>query len=239
VAKEFLGASGVLFASWDIGEPDGRAAWEAAGKPAVPSLMVGTETIRLLTPRFQIATILGLPLPAHVDAVRLAWDITTIQEEWLALVRSVDWTALTMPTPSRGRTPADLVVNVFTFYEAAEESWSQRPGVWSAAALQAADAAVHEQVRDHASAVAYVEERLAAWRLFVEGLDGADPEGITMVQHPEGGTIVFRELLDMQRQHGAQHLRQVLYTYERAGIAHAGCDPRELVAGLELPEHPF
>jgi hypothetical protein len=169
-------------------QPEGRSAWEAAGRPPVSTLVVGSRTTRLLSPRFQIA-------------------------------RSNQY--------------------VFLFYAQTEDSWFGRQDVWRPAALRAANAAILERLRDQATTAAFVGERLSAGQLFVAEPADADPGGERTVQNPDGGTLAFRDLLDMQRQHGAQHLRQVLYTYDQAGIAHAGHDPRELVSALELPKYPF
>jgi len=239
VAREFLGAHSVVFSSWDVDEPAGREAWHAAGNPHVPALVIGSRAISLVSPRFQIAGALGLPSPQRLAAGRLLWDVAAIQEAWLALVRSVDWRALTMPTRSRGRTPIELVANVFNFYAELADAWAGRPVSWGGPGTLAAEAALVARLTDEAAVVSYVAEQVAAWQLFALDASEADPEGARLVANREGGTVVFRELLDAQRQHGAQHLRQVIATYAERAIPHAGRDPRELVPDLELPDDPF
>jgi len=241
VAGEFLGERGVRFESLDIGEERARARWLDAGSPPVPALAVGPRVVSLIAPRAQIAAELGLPGDPALDAASLLWDLVSLHEAWTALLKPLSWSVLTMPTPSRGRTPLELAVNVFHGLRRTIEAWPTGRFDWATddEAREAAEAELLARLRSPDDLARYLAKRSAAWREFaVEVGDGvADLE--RTVADPLGSRVAFRDILESQRLHAAVHLRQITHALDAAAIPHRSGGALERLHGLRLPEQPF
>jgi hypothetical protein len=181
----------------------GRARWEAAGRPIVPSLEIDGSAQPVLHVS-QLATALGLPWRAPLPAGVLATDTVTLLRAWAAGIAGLDTEALLGPTPSRGRSLRNLTVNVHHPFELLPPAWDEGSFPWDPdrdgereELLVGADA-----VRDYATGVT------EHWRAFVAAngpaLGARDP----LVASPRGD-VRFSALLDSQRWHAAYHLRQL------------------------------
>jgi hypothetical protein len=243
-AKEFLGANGITFQSWDIAEPDARRTWEEEGSPQLPSLLVDGRVIPLIVPPVQIAAALGLPAPSEFDLARLAWDIAALHDAWLQLISGLEWTSLQMRTPSRGRTPIDLVVNVFFSLQRTIEAWET--GIFESGDEKDAEApredeeyALRKGLTDRASTVAYIADRAAFWNSFALELSDESVEGARLIDHVPRGQIRFQDLLWSQRQHAAVHFRQITFMLDEAGVPHSSADALIGLHGLTVPDYPY
>ena len=78
----------------------------------------------------QVASILGLPAPAELEAVRLGWEIAGILDGWIRELRGLAWAQLTAPTQSRGRSLRNLTVNVFHPVDLLPEAWTSGGFDW-------------------------------------------------------------------------------------------------------------
>src|SRR5215831_8848642 len=112
-AKEFLGEHGVAFDSLNVRDGgDGTRAWEEAGRPIVPSLVLDGSSRPVLHVS-QLSTWLGLPVPPSEASTRAGWDVLGLARAWVDHLGAVGVALLLEPTPSRGRTIKELTVNTF------------------------------------------------------------------------------------------------------------------------------
>jgi len=199
----------------------------------VPSLLLDGIVTPILHVS-QLASMLGLDLPAQLDASRLAWDASSILEGWLAAIGPLDLEMLTRPTPSRDRSLRKLTVNVFHPFEllpgAFDDGWFD----WD----PAADEARETQLGDQQAVVAYAAHRHLAWRDWLlereEELATRDP----VVDSPRG-QLTFRNLLASQRFHAAFHYRQLIAVLERQAHDLSGLFMLSSIADLDLPQEVF
>jgi hypothetical protein len=203
----------VAFDSVNIREPEGAERWLAAGRPTVPSLLVGGVASPILHVS-QLASMLGLEAPAQLEATRLAWDGAAILAAWVELIRPLDLEALTAPTPSRGRSLRNLTVNVFHPFELLPDAFTTGWFDWD----PDLDGERERALGTASAVVAYAEERQLGWQAWL-GESGAslaarDPE----VASPRG-TVTYANLLASQRWHAAFHYRQLLAVVEHDGSA--------------------
>jgi len=189
----------------------------------------------------QIAAELGLARDPAADAASLVWDLVHLHDAWAALLRPLPWSALTAPTPSRGRTPLELAVNVFHGLRRTIEAWSTGRFDWATddAAREAAEAEALAGLRSPAALAGYLERCAAAWRGFALEAGDGSADLRRPVADPLGSTVEFRDVLESQRLHAAVHFRQVTHALDAAGIPHAGGGALERLHGLTLPEDPF
>jgi hypothetical protein len=171
----------------------GARAWEEAGRPIVPSLMVDGVATPILHVS-QLAAALGLPATESGDGVRLAWETLPLLRAWLDRVRTLD---LTAPTESRGRTLSNLTVNVFHPFELLPAAFTSGEFPWEPERDDERELAWED-------VIAYSDNILAAWTDFVLGLGEGDP----LISSPRGD-VSWSTLLDTQRNHVAFHLAQL------------------------------
>src|SRR6185369_9809302 len=90
----------------------------------VPFVKVG-DRVQPIIHVSQLYSLLGLDLPAEFNERSLAWDVLTMMESWLGVIRSLDDKQLFAPTPARNRSPRDLLADTF-------EKIAKGPAAWSA-----------------------------------------------------------------------------------------------------------
>ncbi|MFN0155690.1 MAG: hypothetical protein ACKVUT_15050 [Gaiella sp.] len=223
----------MAFDAVNVREPDGAERWAAAGRPIVPSLLVGGVVSPILHVS-QLASLLGLEAPPQLGASRLAWDTVAVLDGWLRAIRSLDTEVLLAPTPSRARSLRNLTVNVFHPFELLPPAFADRWFDWDPDGDDEREAAL----RDAEAVVAYAAERLLAWqdwlRVHEADLIAGDPE----VGSPRGA-VTFANLLASQRWHAAFHYRQLLAFLESRGRAPVDALSLATLAGLELPVQVF
>jgi hypothetical protein len=179
----------------------------------VPSLVVGGVASPILHVS-QLASLLGLQAPSHLDVPRLARDASAVLESWLTLIRPLDFEALTVPTPSRGRSLRNLTVNVFQPFGLLPIAFDEGRFDWDPNLDEAREAAL----RDAAAVVAYANDRYVGWQDWLTEHEAElrvrDPD----VESPRG-TITFGNLLDSQCWHAAFHYRQLLAFLEESPVS--------------------
>jgi hypothetical protein len=220
----------------NVREPEGRARWEAAGKPVIPSLEVDGVVSGIMHPS-QVASLLGLEgAGAAVDGPRLAWDLSAILDAWVDHLRLLDWETICAPTPSRERSLRNLTCNTFhpiTLLPGALETglfpWSTDEDGEREAALRSA-----------AEIVGYAEAVAQDWQGWLLGADdvlaGAAGRPVT---HVLRGDLDGATLLAAQRWHAAFHYRQLKVFLASRGSELPGSYRIEALADLNLPEEVF
>src|ERR1700742_3996963 len=98
-------------------------AWKDLGAPAVPFVKVGSR-VQAIIHVSQLYSLLGLDLPEEFNERGLAWDVLTMMESWLGVIRSLDQQQLFAPTPARNRSPRDLLVDTFEKIAKGPSSWA-------------------------------------------------------------------------------------------------------------------
>jgi hypothetical protein len=223
----------VEFESVNICEPDGAARWVDAGRPIVPCLFVGGVASPILHVS-QLATMLGLEAPAHLEVTRLAWDGAAVLDAWLTLIRPLDQETLTAPTPSRGRSLRNLTVNVFHPFELLPTAFETGRFDWDPTLDEDREAAV----QDAAAVVAYASDRHLAWQDWLR-----ESESDLLARDPDitspRGRVTYANLLDSQRWHAAFHYRQLLAFLDGRGHDLTGARSLASLDGLTLPAEIF
>jgi hypothetical protein len=223
----------VEFELVNIGEPDGAARWVDAGRPIVPCLLVGGVASPILHVS-QLAAMLGLEAPAHLEVTRLAWDATAVLDAWLKLIRPLDQETLTTPTPSRGRSLRNLTVNVFHPFELLPTAFETGRFDWDPAFDEDREAAL----QDTAAVVAYASDRHLAWQDWLR-----ENETDLLAHNPDitspRGRMTYADLLDSQRWHAAFHYRQLLAFLDKRGYDLTGARSLASLEGLTLPAEIF
>jgi hypothetical protein len=216
--------------------------WQSAGAPILPALVVDGVAHPVSHP-VQVASLLGgLRAAAVEDPVPIARDLGRILGAWVETVAAVPWEALLEPTPSRGRTALDLAINTFVPVELLPRAfhegtfpWPGDPvaGVPGDDALRAHELTVAARLTGTIELMHFIGPIRAAWTAFLgeaaEALQRTPDREVTT----PAGALPYRGLLDAQRLHAAQHLRQVT-TF----LAASGRPVPELRAesfGLRLP----
>lgn len=187
----------------DVREPDGRARWEAAGRPIVPSLVVDGVAEPVLHVS-QLAGALGLPWTSSLPATTSAADALALLEAWGRGIAPLDLASLLAPTPSRGRSLRNLTVNVCHPFELLPATWSSGAFPWD----PDLDAEREQALSTADDIRSYAAGTTSAWRSFLAAtgaeLDRRDPDVVT-----PRGDVRFSIVLDTQRWHVAYHLRQL------------------------------
>jgi hypothetical protein len=223
----------VQFESVNIRDPEGEARWIEAGRPIVPSLLVGGVASPILHVS-QLASMLGLPAPAQLEVSRLAWDAASVLGAWVRLIRPLDQETLTAPTPSRGRSLRNLTVNVFHPFELLPTAFETGRFDWDPSLDDDREAAL----QDAAAVVTYADDRHSAWTGWLQeretDLLARDPE----VTSPRG-RLSYASLLDSQRWHAAFHYRQLLTVLDGQGRELTGALSLASLDDLTLPAEIF
>lgn len=212
-------------------------AWKALGAPPVPFVKIG-DRIQAVIHVSQLYSLLGIDLPEQFNERSLAWDVLTVMESWLAIIRGLDEQQLLAPTPARNRSARDLLVDTF-------EKIAKGPPAWSSAdyvvVVDTEDVA--RTITDVTAAVRYAEDNISVWREFLlehYGDEKAEKGPSVAVweigfgKRRDRGTVDFAVILSFLRNHTAMHLRQVTVALDRAGIGHSG-DGLAAMTNLDLP----
>lgn len=217
----------------NIRKPDGASRWADAGRPPVPSLLVGGVASPILHIS-QLASMLGLKAPAQLESTRLAWDTVAVLDAWMELIRPLDLRTLTAPTPSRGRSVRNLTVNVFHPFELLPVAFETGRFEWDPDLDESREAAL----RDAAAVVAYAGNVCSAWRDWLH-----ENEARLVTREPEitspRGRVTYANLLDSQRWHAAFHYRQLLAFLGGRGYDLTRALSLETLGGLSLPGEVF
>lgn len=211
---------------------EGARAWEAAGRPVVPSLVVAGAATPILH-RSQLASLLGLPPAAEGEATALAWDCVGLLAAWVAAIGPLPFDVLLQPTPSRGRSLRNLTVNVCHPFELLPTACTRGGFDWDPERDGEREAAL----ADARSVVAYAAERHRGWLAFL-GEDGDRLDPGLEVRTPRGA-LTLGGLLAQQRWHAAYHYRQLTAFLAAVGRPPAGRFPLERLPGLDLPAEVF
>ena len=216
-----------------MAEPDGAARWQAAGRPTIPSLLVGGVASPILHVS-QVASMLGLPAPRQLEVTRLAWDLCSVLGEWLDLIRPLDWETLTSPTPSRDRSLRSLTVNTFHPIELLPGAFDAARFDWDPTLDDEREALLHEP----AAVVAYAGERHFAWQDWLLEREADLMAGDPTVESPRG-PVSYANLLASQRWHAAFHYRQLLTFLGERGHDLTGALALSSLGELDLPADVF
>lgn len=221
-----------------------RERWEAAGSPAVPTLVVDGTPYVLQHPSDAGALLgLGAP-PALGDARQVAWDIDEIVGAWLELLETTTWDALNDPLPRLARTPLDLGVDSLVGIAALTHSfstgwfhWPGNPdtGVTGDAAVVGYQDAIVKSIGSRDQLLDFAQPVAQAWRQALLDDDEAlrsDP--LRPIRAPRGD-LPWVRLLEAQRLHAAQHYRQATTFLSARGLPVPDLDLADL-QDLELPE---
>lgn len=203
------------------------------GRPIVPSLVCDGRVVPILHVS-QIANVLGLPVPAHGDASRLAVDTVDLLRAWIELVRGLPLEELCAPTPARGRSLRNLTVNVVHPFELLPKAWSTGVFPWQ----PEEDELRERELRSSEQVASYAEGACERWSAFVSELAAQLDRRSRRVSSPRG-EIDWPDLLDQQRWHVAFHYRQLVAVLDDRGLAHPLPLPLKLFEGLELPVEVF
>jgi hypothetical protein len=223
---------------------DQRERWLADGSPPVPTLVVDGVAHVLQHPS-QAGMLLGLQTPPALrDALQVAWDIDSIMQALLELVKATPWEALLEPMPVLGRTPlaltVDASVGIGALLEPFETAWFHWPGnpvtgETGDQAVVAYEASIVATIDDRAALVAFVEPVADAWRAFVlENEDAIRADPARSVRTPRG-ELTWVGLLEAQRLHAAQHYRQATTQVTALGYPVPDLD-LEGFYGMRLPK---
>jgi hypothetical protein len=225
-AKEFLTVNGIPFESVNPVEPDGAARWSELGRPRIPSLVLDGATTAIYHTS-QLASLLGLTTAGRGEALRLAWDLSSVVEAWSELLAPLDFELMNAPTPSRGRSVRNLTVNVHVPLGEMAAAWETGIFTWDTDE----DERIAAELADADAVRAYAEARSAGWIAFL--MDAGDDLGQADRSVRAGAEeLAFSALLDAQRFHAAFHYRQI------ATFLHPGAPPPFDLArleGLRLP----
>ena len=217
----------------NISEPDGAARWVDAGRPILPCLLVGEVASPILHVS-QLASMLGLEAPAHLEVTRLAWDAAAVLDAWLKLIRPLDQETLTAPTPSRGRSLRNLTVNVFHPFELLPTAFETGRFDWDPTLDEKREAAL----QDAPAVVAYASDRYVAWQDWLR-----ENERDLLTREPDitspRGCVTYSNLLDSQRWHAAFHYRQLLAFLDGRGYDLTAARSLASLDGLTLPAEIF
>lgn len=193
---------------------DGQRRWIDAGRPMIPSLLVDGEALPLHHPS-QIPAMIGSPeVEETSSARRVAWDTTTILEDFIELIRSATWEQLNIPTPFRDRSSRNLTVNVFRPFAMLPESWeSHRFDWWGGEA----DLQQEALLRDKDALVGFATGIFIAWQSFLldheDDIAASDP-----IIGSNKGDVPYSTLLITHRFHSANHHRQIRDVLGRNGV---------------------
>jgi hypothetical protein len=186
-----------------------------------------------------VAKLLGIPTDPRHGPERVAADLVRVLDAWLEVIRSAPWQLLLEPTPSRGRTSRELVVNVFKFVDLLPEAWET--GEWNGALEVGMDRWLAEEERvemtltDRGKVEAYAEPIRDAVATFFDGVESELGASESRFILNAGGGLAYPDVLDGQRIHAAQHYRQVATHLHSRGTP----VPMDALEGLPLPRRIY
>lgn len=198
----------------------------------MPSLVVDGTSVPILH-ESQLASLLGLEADTAGDARRTAGDTVTLLDAWCSLIEPLDWSALTTPTRSRGRTLRNLTVNVFHPFELLPVAWREGVFEWDPDRDEEREATLASPAALHG----YASAITGAWASFVLDAAGELSGADRPVDGPRG-EIGFSHLLEQQRWHAAFHYRQLVDFIGSRGPSPASIDLTRF-AGLDLPDELY
>jgi hypothetical protein len=210
-----------------------RERWTAAGRPLVPSLLIGDVVTPILHVS-QLSSLLGLDAPPQLEAPRLAWDAAGVLDAWHSLIRPIDFETLVAATPSRGRSLRNLTVNVFHPFELLPAAFDEGRFDWD----PDLDGLREAGLQDAGAVVRYAADRSFLWQDWLREREADLVDGDRVVDSPRG-RVAFASLLDAQRWHAAFHYRQVTAFLASRGHDLDGAFTLASLAGLELPPEIF
>jgi hypothetical protein len=195
-------------------EGDGQQRWIDAGRPMIPSVLFDGNTLPLHHPS-QIPAMIGSPQVEETSSARrVAWDCTTILEDFIEMIRSATWEQLNLPTPFRDRSTRNLTVNVFRPFAMLPESWTSHRFDWWGGE---ADLQQEALLRDKDALVGFATEIFFAWQSFLldheEAIAAEDP-----IIGSNRGDVPYSTLLVTHRFHSANHHRQIRDVLGRNGV---------------------
>jgi hypothetical protein len=196
---------GISYESLDVHDGgEGTRRWEQAGRPVLPSLVVGDVTTPILHVS-QLAAALGLPVPQTQEPTRLAWETLPVLRSWLDHVRVLDWDVMLRPTQSRGRSVRNLTVNVFHPFELLPGAWREGSFPWEPERDGERDGLLESATE----LVAYAGRIFADWTDFVlESAEALGRRNPTVVS--QRGEVRFSALLESQLEHARFHHEQLV-----------------------------
>jgi hypothetical protein len=226
----------------DIGAPASREQWLNAGSPMVPALQVEGGAYSLNHPS-QAASLLGLTVEPAAEALTLAWDIDTVCEAWLECLRALPTHMLVAPTPSRGRSVRNLAINVFIPISLLEQAWTKGSFLWPGnpilgvagdKQLEDYEATIESRLEERSALLSFAEDIKWRWSVFLME-EGSRLATASCVVDTPRGPLEFDRLLESQRLHSAQHLRQVTTFLTTSGQHVPTRFRAEALRGISLP----
>lgn len=209
----------------------------------MPTLVVGGVQHVLQHPS-DAADLLGIETPpAFRDAWQVAWDIDEIARAWLELARETPWPALLQPVPGLGRTPlaltVDALVGVAALTAALSSAWFHWPGnpltgETGDPSVVAYEASIVRTIQDRDALLAFARPVTGAWCNALVEHEAALRDTPERVIGAPRGSLSLVALLEAQRLHAAQHLRQATASLAAHGHAVPALDLGSL-RGLRLP----
>lgn len=216
----------------DIGDAGGRRLWEAAGRPPVPAVTVEDVTTTIST-MSQLAAAVGAPAPDAPPVALAAGETLAILDAWVAHLRAFDGDLVAAPTASRGRSVAELTVNVFAPLELL-------PGAWETGTLPwrpEQDAERAGALLDAGALTSWAAGVARAWGEFLAAHEPVIDAERT-VESPRG-RLEWAPLVAAQRWHAAYHYRQlVAFARARGAPSPDGALALDSLR-LELPEEVY
>ena len=219
-----------------------RERWEAAGSPAVPTLVVD-GTRHVLQHPSEAGVLLGLGATAPLgDARQVAWDIDEIVGAWLELLEITTWEVLQEPLPRLARTPLNLgvdsLVGIAALTRAFSTGWFHWPGnpetgVTGDAAVVGYQDAIVETIGSRDELLGFARPVAQAWRAALLDDEALRSDSLRPIRAPRGD-LPWVRLLEAQRLHAAQHYRQATMFLSERGRPVPSFDLAGL-QGLELP----
>jgi hypothetical protein len=229
-----------------VNAAEAPARWQELGSPVLPALVVDGVAHSLSHP-VQVASLLGVAADALDDPVRIGWDLHRVLEAWLEALALVPWSAVLEETPSRARPALELAVNTFVPVGMLPEAFATRRFVWPGNpatreagddALRGYELAIEATVADAVQFAAFGTPILQEWAAFLDEHEEALRAQADREVDTPTGRLPYAGLLDAQRLHAAQHLRQVTTFFRETGRAVPRFDPESL-SGLRLPSRIY
>jgi glutaredoxin len=232
-AKDFLERNHIEFESVNPVESAGAERWAELGRPRIPSIVLDGSTTAIYHVS-QVAALLGMTPPQGAEAARLAWDLAAVLEAWSDQLEAIGWELMTAATPSRGRTLANLTVNVHEPIHQLTVAWESGVFTWDTDLDEERASAF----TDAGELRAYALSRAAGWITFLSDLgDGIADRDPAIRAGDE--TVRFSSLLDSQRFHAAFHYRQLRTFLAQRQSAPADQFDLDRLVDLRLPEAVF